>query len=97
MLDRIVGLLCSNLDVKVFKIRVSAANALLSLCLGAEKNSSQGGNASRLELLGAQRRARVKQVAAARLGELAQPSASKESALYVDELKRLLSRLVASL
>ncbi|SPO22210.1 uncharacterized protein UTRI_02219_B [Ustilago trichophora] len=93
-MDRIVEMLCSNLNAKVFKIRVSAANALLSLCLGKDKAEAQGSNTVRLNLVGVQRSTRIRGFAAARLAELAEPAQSKESALYVDELKRLLSRLV---
>ncbi|SPO23540.1 uncharacterized protein UTRI_02219 [Ustilago trichophora] len=96
MTDRIVELLCSNLNAKVFKIRVSAANALLSLCLGTDKAEAQGSNTARLNLLGVQRSTRIQGFATARLAELAEPTQSKESALYIDELKRLLSRLAGS-
>ncbi|TKY87414.1 hypothetical protein EX895_004092 [Sporisorium graminicola] len=95
LLDRIVELLCSNLDAKVFKIRVSAANALVSLCSTAQK--SNGWTGSRLDLLGEQRAGRIRRFALARLAELEGAATSKESTLYSDELKRLLNSLVASI
>ncbi|CBQ72238.1 conserved hypothetical protein [Sporisorium reilianum SRZ2] len=87
LMDRVVELLCSSLDAKVFKVRVSAANALVSLC----------GSARRLEVLGEQRTGGIRRFALARLAELEQPAASKKSTLYLDELQRLLTSLVASL
>ncbi|CDS82453.1 uncharacterized protein SPSC_03272 [Sporisorium scitamineum] len=92
LMDRIVELLCSNLDAKVFKIRVSAANALVSLC-----GSSQQPAGNRLDLLGEQRIGRIRRFAWARLAELKEPATSKESTLHLDELKRLLSSLAASI
>lgn len=100
LMDRIIETLCSNLNVKVFKIRVSAANALLSVCLAADKSESHASDIDRLQVLGEQRYKRIHGVAEARLAELndgrVEPTQSKESAMYVDELKRLLSRLVVS-
>lgn len=95
LLDRVVELLCTNLDAKVFKVRVSAANALLALLVGAVEDRVPVSNASRSSLLGLDRRKRISGFAAARLVELASnPSQSKESALYIDELQRLVNRLV---
>lgn len=96
LLDRSVELLCSNLTAKVFKVRVSAANALLSLCIGEAKSQESDRNAERTKLLGAARCTRIQACAAARLCELAEAPPSKASALYVEELKGLLHRLVAA-
>lgn len=97
LVDRIIELLCSNLNAKVFKIRVSAANALLSLCFGADKAVDPASKSERLGLLGTQRCTRIQGFATARFAELnADPSQSKESTLYLDELKRLLTRLASS-
>ncbi|GAC76985.1 hypothetical protein PANT_22c00310 [Moesziomyces antarcticus T-34] len=90
-LDRVTELLCLSLDTKVFKIRVSAAHALLSL-VGADESR-------RLEVLGTQRCARIQGIARARLTQLTASPASqtKEAGLYTEELQRLLERLVARL
>ncbi|KAJ9477898.1 DUF4042 domain-containing protein [Pseudozyma hubeiensis] len=92
LMDRVLDLLCSNLDAKVFKVRVSAANALLSLC----KTGLQAGPANRLDVLGERRLGRIRKTAAARLAELQQPMQSKEATLYLEELRRLLNALLAS-
>ena len=90
-LDRVTELLCLSLDAKVFKIRVSAAHALLSL-VGPD-------DSSRLEVLGTQRCGRIESIARARLPTLTASPASqtKEAGLYTEELQRLLERLVARL
>uniref|UniRef100_V5GPQ4 Uncharacterized protein n=2 Tax=Kalmanozyma brasiliensis (strain GHG001) TaxID=1365824 RepID=V5GPQ4_KALBG len=94
LVDKIVDSLCGSLTAKVFKIRVSAANALVSLCLDADKTPSQTSSSLRLEMLGEQRARKIRTVAMARLAELGEPATSKEAALYVDELKRLLGTVV---
>ncbi len=97
LVDQIIELLCTNLNAKVFKVRISAANALLSLCLGADKPADSALNAERLAILGSQRCMRIRSFATARMAELgADTGQSKESALYLDELKRLFSRLASS-
>ncbi|GAC92560.1 hypothetical protein PHSY_000114 [Pseudozyma hubeiensis SY62] len=88
LMDRVLDLLCSNLDAKVYKVRVSAANALVSLC----KSES----ASRRDVPGERRLGRIRKTAAARLAELQQPTQSKEATLYLEELRRLLDTLLAS-
>lgn len=90
-LDRVTELLCLSLDAKVFKIRVSAAHALLSL-VGPD-------DSPRLKVLGTQRCGRIESIARARLAQLTASPASqtKEAGLYTEELQRLLERLVARL
>lgn len=91
LLDQVVDRLCSVLDAKVFKVRLSAANALVSLC----KVRAPDASAEVERVLGAQRLARIHRIAQARLAELNEPTRSKESMLYLDELKCLLAELVA--
>nr|CDI52855.1 conserved hypothetical protein [Melanopsichium pennsylvanicum 4] len=97
MMDRVVDLLCCKLEEKVFKVRVSAANALVSLCVGSSKTArlQQDGNQDRLDLVGQARCQTIASSASARLVSLRwNTAASKESDLYMDELKRLLHHLV---
>ncbi len=88
LLDKVTESLCSCLSAKVFKIRVSAAHALVALCLS---------NADRMEVVGERRVRRIRGAAVAGMSELGEPGGSKEVALYGDELKRLLQRLINSM